>query len=68
MLTVYLNQEILATQQNGADCLYSWTAGVLSPWYTQVSTQKPSQGQSLCTYEAEQTVSYHCTIIACAYV
>lgn len=41
MLTVYLNQEILATQQNGADCLYSWTADVLSPWYTQSqSTQK----------------------------
>lgn len=41
MLTVYLNQDILATQQNGADCLYSWTADVLSLWYTQSqSTQK----------------------------
>lgn len=58
MLIVYLNQDMLATQQNGAERLYSWTADILyplSPWYTQSQSthKKLLQGQSLCTYEAE---------------
>lgn len=47
MLTVYLNQEILATQQNGAESLYSWTTDALSPRYTQPQSthKKLAQGQ-----------------------
>lgn len=55
MLTIYLNQKIVATQQNGAECLYSWTANALSPWYTesQSTHKKLPQDQSMCSYEAE---------------
>lgn len=65
MLTVYLYQEILATQQNGAESLHRWTTDALSPWYTQSQSthKKLPQGQSLCTYEAQQTVTYHCTAL-----